>query len=59
MVGPETGTFNAIPLGVVIEHMKIAPATEQDVIKRTIIRLDFTNADVVPFFKHLARAIAR
>jgi hypothetical protein len=49
---------NLIPVGVVIEHMKIAPAREQAAIKDMIVRIDFINGDVVGYFRHLARAIA-
>jgi hypothetical protein len=56
--GATYGT-NYIPLGVVVEHMKIAPPAEQAAIKRTIVKIDFLNQNPVPFFKHLAKAIAQ
>lgn len=50
---------NLIPLGCVIDLAKSAPATEQAAIKSQIVRLDFANADVRGFFKHLAKAVAK
>jgi hypothetical protein len=49
---------NYIPLGCLVDAIKSAPATEQRAIKHTIVRLDFINAPVLPYFGHLARAIA-
>jgi hypothetical protein len=49
---------NFIPCGVVIEHIKIAPAREQQAIKQMIVKIDFCNGDVMHFFNHLAQAIA-
>jgi len=51
--------LNVIPVGVVIEHMKITSAAEQAQIKDTIVRIDFHNFDALHFFKHLAQAIAK
>ena len=50
--------MNYIPLEVVIEHMKIAPAKEQAAIKTMFVKIDFANGDVVDYFRHLAKAIA-
>jgi len=55
--GQDWGT-NFIPLEVVIEHMKIAPAKEQAAIKTMFVKIDFANGDVVDYFRHLAKAIA-
>lgn len=49
---------NHIPVGVIAEHMKIAPKQEQDAIKDVLVRIDFQNGDVLHFFKHLAGALA-
>jgi len=51
--------LNIIPLGVVVEHILIAPKHEQDAIKKTLIKIDFLNGDVMHYFKHLAGAIAK
>ena len=56
--GPEWGT-NHMPIGVLVEHMKIASPHEQVAIKDMIVRIDFRNGDVRHYFKHLAKAIAR
>jgi len=52
------GFLNLIPVGVVLEHMKIAPPEEQAAIQHMLIKLDFYHADVLGFFLHLAKAIA-
>lgn len=56
--GPEWGT-NFIPCAVVIEHIKIASPEEKHQIKTAIVKIDFVNGDVMDFFKHLAKAIAK
>lgn len=50
--------MNIIPLGVVIEHIKIASKEEQKQIKTTLVKIDFLNGDICHFFNHLAGAIA-
>ena len=54
----DSGT-NFIPLGVVAEHILIANNTEQSQIRNTLVKIDFHNGDVMHFFTHLAKAIAR
>ena len=49
---------NHIPLACVVEAMKVAPKTEQAAIKTMVVRIDFANGKVMPFFEHLAKAIA-
>ena len=51
--------LNIIPLGVVVEHILIAPTHEQNQIKNTLVKIDFHNGDVMHFFTFLAKAIAR
>jgi hypothetical protein len=51
--------LNVIPVGVIIEHMKITSPKEQAAIKNMIVKIDFHNGDVLDFFKHLAQAIAK
>lgn len=53
----QSGT-NFIPLGVVIEHIKITTKEEQKKIKDILVMIDFKNGDICHFFKHLAQAIA-
>ena len=50
--------MNWIPLQCVIDEIKNAPATERDAIKKTIVKIDFVNGDVMHFFEHLAGALA-
>jgi len=54
-----TSGTNWIPLEVVVEHMKIAPKHEQAQIKTMIVKIDFMNGNVMHFFNHLAKAIAK
>lgn len=56
--GSEEWGTNYIPVGVVIEHMKIASSQEQAQIKSIFVQIDFKNGDVMHFIHHLARAIA-
>ena len=42
----------------VVEAIKSAPSNEQAGIKTMIVKIDFKNGDVKPYFKHLAQAIA-
>lgn len=50
--------LNCIPLECLVDTIKTAPAIEQAAIRNTIVKIDFMNGDVIPFFRHLARAIA-
>jgi len=50
--------LNIIPVCVVLSAMKAASAREQGAIKAMIVRIDFANRPVLPYFKHLAQAIA-
>jgi len=50
--------LNLIPAGVVVEHILVAPAHEQAKIKNILVEIDFKNASVTRFLKHLAGAIA-
>jgi len=50
---------NFFTYGVIVEHMMIAPKTEQAQIKNVIVQIDFRNGDVLDFFRHLGKALAR
>lgn len=50
--------LNVIPMTILAERIKSAPASEQEQIKNTLIKIDFHNGDVMNFFNHLAQAIA-
>ena len=49
---------NIMNLGVVLEHMLIAPDREQSAVRDMIVRIDFVNGNVMHYFKHLAKALA-
>lgn len=51
--------MNFLTVEVVIEHILIAPKHEQDGIRAMLVKIDFHNASVLDYFKHLAQAIAR
>lgn len=50
---------NHIPVGCVIEAIKSTSAHEQAAIKDMIVKIDFVNGDVLHYFAHLAKAIAK
>ena len=49
---------NFMSVGVVVEHILIASKKEQEGIRTMLVRLDFHNACVLDYFKHLAQALA-
>lgn len=51
------GMTHYMPNEVVIEHIMIAPASEQEKIATVIRKIDFANGDVNDFLKHLAGAL--
>lgn len=52
------GTLNLMQYRVVVEHIAAAPSWEQAAIADTMRRLDFHNADLLPYLRHLSQAIA-
>ena len=50
--------LNVMPLEILTDAIKAAPAAEQAQIKNTLVMIDFKNGDVMHFFNHLAKAIA-
>ena len=48
---------NHMTYGTVIEHMKIAPRNEQNELKKMMVKLDFRNAAIEPYLRHLAQAL--
>jgi hypothetical protein len=50
--------MNSIPLECLVDAIKSAPANEQIGIKSMIVKIDFLNKPVMPYFAHLAQAIA-
>ena len=49
---------NFMPLEIVVDAIKSAPANEKAAIKDTLVKIDFVNGDIIHFFTHLAQAIA-
>jgi len=53
----KSGT-NFMTVQTVVEHILIATHKEQEAIRKMLVKIDFHNANVLDFFKHLAKAIA-
>lgn len=53
----ESGT-NFMTVKTIVEHILIAPKREQSAIKTMLVKIDFYNASVLDYFKHLAQALA-
>jgi hypothetical protein len=49
---------NFIPVSELINQIKQAPLSEKHGIKNMLVRIDFYNANVMDYLKHLAKAIA-
>lgn len=49
---------NFIPVGVIIDHIKITTPAEQSQIKDIIVGIDVINGDIYHFLEYLAKAIA-
>lgn len=56
--GPRWGD-NLIPLSAVIESAKSTGDAEQRAIKDMLVKIDFRNGNVMHYFEHLAKALAR
>lgn len=54
--GPSGANF--MTAQTVIDAIMKAPAHEQAGIKSMLVRIDFANAPVMPYFVHLAKALA-
>lgn len=50
--------LNLISIKSVVSEMKRTNEIEQKEIYNTLVELDFINADIVHYFKHLAQALA-
>jgi hypothetical protein len=49
---------NFIPVSELINQIKHAPLSEKNGIEEMLVRIDFHNASVMDYLKHLAKAIA-
>ncbi len=56
--GSEWGT-NFIPLQVVLDYICQAETSTQSKIKSTLVKIDFNNGDVMHFFTHIAKFLAK
>lgn len=54
----ETETeFHIMPYQMVFDAIKGTSTTEQEAIKRNLIKIDFVNGDIKHYFRHLAQAL--
>ena len=51
--------MNFMSVEIVVEHILIASKEEQNAIRTMLVKIDFHNASVLDYFKHLAQALAR
>ena len=49
---------NFIPVSELVSQIKYVPLSEKQGIKNMLVRIDFHNASVMDYLKHLAQAIA-
>ena len=49
---------NLMSYEIIIEHMKITGPQEQAALKDMLVKIDFHNASVTDYLRHLAQAIA-
>ena len=47
-----------IPLGAVVEQLKVEDHQVQQQFKTKAVQIDFANGDLVPVFKYLAKGMA-
>ena len=55
----KNGTMNIMSYKTIYEHMLIANKQEQEQIKNMIVKIDFLNGNILDFFQHLGKAIAK
>jgi len=56
--GPIWG-WNHIPLGCIIEQLKVESDRTQEMAMVSLIKLDFLNMDIMAYFEKLAKGMAR
>jgi hypothetical protein len=52
------GNLNIFSYKSIYAYILISTPTEKEKIKKTIVKIDFLNGDVLHYFRHLANAIA-
>ena len=50
--------FHVMPYAAVTEAIKAAPSHEQSEIQKMLVKIDFTNASVTRYLRHLGRGMA-
>ena len=50
-------TYGTVTVGFVVEHIKIAPENEQQLIKDMLVKIDFQNGDICHFLTYLAEPL--
>ncbi len=50
---------NFMNVEIVVNHILMANSSEQEQIKKMLVNIDFYNGDILDFFKHLAKALAK
>ena len=56
--GEEWG-LNIIPLGAVVDFILTSGEANQKAVKNTLVKIDFLNGDVMDFFSHVAKFMAK
>ena len=51
------GQIHVFEIGNIVENIKVTTPKEQAEIKDMLVKIDFYNADVLDYFKHLAQAL--
>lgn len=55
----QEGTWNYIPIDVIIDFVKQLPNEQKNIIKDTLVKIDFVNGNIYHYFRYLAKGIAR
>lgn len=53
----DDGSIGSMPIGFIVEHIKVTSPEMRADIKKAIVKLDFINAPIAPFLGHLGRAL--
>ena len=55
----KNGTMNIMSYKTIYEHILIANDDEQKQIKNMIVQIDYMNGNILNFFQHLGKLIAK
>jgi len=53
------GTWNYMPVSVVLEFIKSVPQNQKDKIKDTMVKIDFHNGNMYHYLEYLAKGISQ